>query len=61
MLILLVLVGSVPNVLNQLVFIGLKWWLQLDHQVLTLPGAPFLGCLGGFVGVESKGIQGEVV
>ena len=61
MLILPVLIKFVPSISTQLVLIGLKWWLQLDHRVLTLPGACLLGILGGFVGVESEGIQVNVV
>ena len=42
--------------------IGLYWvvsCLWLDHKVLTLPWVHFLGCLGGFAGIESVGLQGE--
>ena len=61
MLILPVLIEFVPSVSTQLVLIQLKWWLRLDHQVLTLPGVHFLEILGGFVGVESEGIQVNVI
>ena len=56
MLILFASIGSVPNILTQLVLIWLKQWLCLDHLVLTLPRACFLGFLGGFVGVLTRGI-----
>ena len=61
MLILPVLIRFVPSISTQLVLIRLKQWLWLDHQVLTLPGVHFLGILGGFIGVESEGIQVNVI
>ena len=59
-LILLVPIRFVPKVSNLFVLIGLKWWLWLDHQVLTFPGACFLGFWGGFVGVEIWGVHVKV-
>ena len=59
-LLLLIPVEFVPSVSNLFVLIGLKLWLQLDHQVLTLPGVHFLGVWGGFVGVEIWGIEVKV-
>ena len=61
MLMLFTFVKSAPSVSTWLVLIGLKWWLWLDHQVLTLPGVHLLGILRGFMGVESGGIQVNVI
>ena len=43
---------SLSHVLNLFVFIGLNLHLQLDHVVLVLPGACFLGLYLGLGGVE---------